>query len=244
MKVKVINTGSTGNTYILTDSNNKSIILDFGGRSMDILKHLKFDLSNVLFGLITHEHGDHVKSLKDFVGLFPIFASQGTIDALGNLGDKLKLIGNGDEVAIDDFSAIAFDVQHDANEPLGFVIKHEEINTLMYLTDTTAEDLPLISGINHYLIEANYSLEQMEKRIFGKKLSEYLGNRIAQNHLCLEDALSYLRLSNASPSTITFIHLSGENNDPLFVNQEALLHYPLTDIRVAMAGMEYNIFDF
>ena len=67
MLLKCVNTGSqNGNCYIL-ENDKEALILDAGVRYKDVLKALDYNISKVTGLLLTHEHGDHVKSFKDFV---------------------------------------------------------------------------------------------------------------------------------------------------------------------------------
>ena len=55
MKLKVISTGSIGNSYLL-ESNTDTLIIECGVLFKDIKKALNFDLKSVAGCLITHEH--------------------------------------------------------------------------------------------------------------------------------------------------------------------------------------------
>ena len=56
MLLKVIGTGSSGNSYAL-ESDNEILILDAGCRMKDVLKAIDYNVSKICGVLITHEHG-------------------------------------------------------------------------------------------------------------------------------------------------------------------------------------------
>ena len=67
MKLHIINTGSIGNSYVLTDSNGKMLIIDAGVNFKEIQQAIEFKYNDVIGALLTHEHGDHNKAIKKVV---------------------------------------------------------------------------------------------------------------------------------------------------------------------------------
>ena len=59
MKLQVINSGSSGNCYLLTDSHNNTLILEAGkGTFNDALKNIP-DISKIAGVVASHKHSDH-----------------------------------------------------------------------------------------------------------------------------------------------------------------------------------------
>jgi metal-dependent hydrolase (beta-lactamase superfamily II) len=56
MKLHCLNTGSTGNAYIIEDSNGESLLIEAGEKSINMKKVLNFDLSKIQGMLLSHEH--------------------------------------------------------------------------------------------------------------------------------------------------------------------------------------------
>ena len=56
MLLKVVGTGSSGNTYAL-ENENEILILDAGCGIKSVLKSIDYKVSNIRGVLITHEHG-------------------------------------------------------------------------------------------------------------------------------------------------------------------------------------------
>ena len=56
MLLKVVGTGSSGNTYAL-ENENKILILDAGCGIKSVLKSIDYNVSKIRGVLITHEHG-------------------------------------------------------------------------------------------------------------------------------------------------------------------------------------------
>lgn len=56
MQLKVVNTGSHGNCYVL-ESKGRNVLLDLGVRWKGVLTAIDYDLSAIDFALVTHSHG-------------------------------------------------------------------------------------------------------------------------------------------------------------------------------------------
>jgi phosphoribosyl 1,2-cyclic phosphodiesterase len=212
MKLKIVNTGSAGNCYIFEASDKRTIIVELGVNFLDIKKALNFDLNNVFGALVTHEHQDHARSIKDATKAgINVYASHGTITASGVTNYRLHTIEQHKSFAVGPYTIYPFDVKHDAKEPLGFVISHPECGNVLFLTDTYYVDYKF-ENINNILIEANYSEEIIaEKRATGEGKS-FLFNRVMKSHMSVETCKSYLnKMDLSGVNNIVLIHLSDKN---------------------------------
>lgn len=82
MKFKTIASGSSGNCYLL-ETDTGSLLIEAGIPIKKIKRALEFDFSNIQGCLITHDHGDHSKAIKDIAKLgIDVYASEGTLNAL------------------------------------------------------------------------------------------------------------------------------------------------------------------
>ena len=66
MLVQCIGTGSSGNVLALYSNSGKILLLDLGLSVKEIKKAINFRTSDIAGAVVTHEHSDHSKSLKDF----------------------------------------------------------------------------------------------------------------------------------------------------------------------------------
>lgn len=68
MFMRVINTGSQpGNCYALKSESSEILLLDCGCRYSEILKGISYRISEVSGCLLTHGHGDHLKSFQNLM---------------------------------------------------------------------------------------------------------------------------------------------------------------------------------
>lgn len=244
MKLHIINSNSDGNCYLFTDNKGNILIVECGVRFEKIKQAMSFDFSKVVGCLVTHEHGDHCKGVKDAVkaGL-DIYASAGTIKGMKIDSHRLNAINKGAKFSLGPFDIIGFDVHHDVNEPLGFLLRHEEMGTTLFLTDTIYCDYTF-PGLTNILIEANYSQD-----IIDEKLSEnrFLRNRVIQSHMSVETAIKTLKANDLSKvNNIVLIHLSDRNSDAKAFKKR-IEDATLKTVTVATAGLtidNFNIYPF
>ena len=89
MRVKVLSSGSKGNTTYV-ESGNTRILIDFGNTCkyvMSKFKDMGIDVNKLDAILITHTHIDHVKGLKVFLKKksIPVYITLGMLDELDYL---------------------------------------------------------------------------------------------------------------------------------------------------------------
>src|ERR1035437_412887 len=152
MKLTVLGSSSSGNCYIIQDE-HEAIILECGMSLTKAKTVLEFDVSKVSGVLISHLHGDHSKFAKDFENVFQVYANKSVIEAKGLKWTKEIEAGKG--FMCGNFKVLPFQAAHDV-PCLGFLIKHEKIGTLLFLTDSFLCEYNF-KCLNHALIECNYS---------------------------------------------------------------------------------------
>lgn len=210
MKLKVLGSGSSGNCYIL-EGEKETLIIECGLPYKTILKGLNFDLSKVAGCLVSHEHKDHSKALKDMLyNGIDVYASIGTLTVLGDeIGHRSKVVKSELQRIVGGFTILPFEVEHDAAEPLGFLIQHKEMGKLLFITDSYYCKYKF-KGLDHILIECNYSNEILKTR----ELPKTLKGRIIKSHFSLENVKDFLKATDIRQvKDITLIHLSDSNSN-------------------------------
>lgn len=205
--------GSAGNLYRVDDGRTQ-ILLECGVGLREIQRHLSFKLSSVAACLITHEHKDHSKAVKDLLlrGV-PCYMSKGTAETLQVEREPVVVnIADKETRRIGSFSVTAFGVQHDAKEPLGFLLDNGE-DRVLYATDTyyLRYRFPPCTVI---LLECNHSYEIIDRRVREGKLDTSLAKRLVKSHMSLENFIEFLRANDMSKvRQIYLLHLSDGNSD-------------------------------
>ena len=221
--------GSSGNSYLVF-TERTALIIDAGIAYRDIEQGLlgvglnPEDVSGIL---ITHEHSDHIKSLRTLAKKTesPIYSAQGTLDAIiekyipSLRQDDIVSISEGELFSIGDIEILPFALSHDAAEPLGYLLSSGD-RRIAIMTDTgivTEGALKSLREADIIIIESNHEENML---MFGRYPFTLKRRILSENgHLsniaaaaCLSDVLG--ERSNPNPPIINLAHLSKENNTP------------------------------
>lgn len=216
--VEVLATGSRGNCYLLKSGDTR-ILLDCGLPYKKTLKLLDFKLPDAV--LVTHEHKDHALAAKDFMNHgVDVYMSYGTADALKlEENHRLHLIDDKEFPPNGRFEFWAFEVKHDAAEPVNFLIHSkgdsafysaENEERILYLTDLG--NVPKFNSLDatKILLEINFAEEELRN----SEIDEPAKKRIFENHLSLEKAAEFLTATDLSEcKEIYLIHISERHGD-------------------------------
>lgn len=211
MRLIVIGTGSSGNAYLL-ENGEEALLIECGVHIKSIKEALNFDFTKVVGCILTHEHGDHAKSVKELMAAgVNVYSSEGTHQALGTtMHHRACMFKHHKEFKIGNFKIYPFDVLHDAVEPSGFLIHHPETGNVLFLTDLiySAYTFP---RLNNIIIEANYDEQIAREKLSG---NEFLRNRIIKSHMSLDTCVKTLIANDLSAvNNIVLIHLSDSNSN-------------------------------
>lgn len=142
------------------------------------------------------------------------YMSQGTVDALGVFGHRVNIIKVKQQFEIGAWTILPFATEHDATEPLGFLIQYRPTGEkLLYLTDSYYCKY-CFSGLNYIFIECNYTKETLDKNIEAGLIDEALKRRLLESHFSLEHVKDFLKANDLSQCRkIVLLHLSDYNSD-------------------------------
>lgn len=213
MEINVLGSSSKGNCYVISDGAT-TLLLDCGLPIKDILKGINFTPQFVTACMVTHSHGDHVKSANKLSQLYGmrVYASAGCIDAA-----RLPCacaVKSMEQFAVGSWDILAFDVQHDAPEPLGFLLRSTiSGEKLLYFTDTYYLKYRF-KGVTHILCEANYSLDIIREKVDSGIIPKSLGDRIIGSHMSIDHLVEMLKANDLSKlRKIYLCHLSDSNSN-------------------------------
>ncbi len=217
--------GSSGNCY-LVKSQDTALLVDAGISAKKIMEGLASTNTppeTVKALLITHEHSDHIKSVKTLAKKLPnakVYATAGTWECGSTMcceAQQHNCFAPGDEFTIGDVSVKTFSIEHDAAEPVGYSFFKDD-KQISIVTDTGCiTDAIHESILNSDLIvmEANHDPETLKvsgypyylkRRILGK--TGHLSNDDAGRAICR------IYEENQKYRQIILAHLSKENNFP------------------------------
>jgi len=220
IEIKSIASGSAGNCYHVTDGKTP-LLLEAGITIKRIREGIGFKLSSIAGCLISHEHGDHSKGIKDVLKAgIDMYMSPGTKEALNLSHHKVKDIKHGQAIQIGSWKVAAFEVQHDAAEPIGFLLTNEAGDKLLFATDTYYVKYTF-SGLTHLMLECNYSEAILNENIASERVHPAMARRLGKSHFSLENVKEFLKANDLSKvQEIHLLHLSDTNSDEALFKRE------------------------
>jgi phosphoribosyl 1,2-cyclic phosphodiesterase len=240
MQLTVIGSGSSGNCYLLKSSTGETLIIEAGIRFLDIKYHLGFSLGGIVGCLITHEHGDHAKYAADYAKAgINIYASQGTLDAIGVDGHRAYPMDLMKWKTVGHFDVAAFDVEHDAAEPVGFLIEHKEMGKALFVTDTHYIKYTM-RHLDHVLIEANFADWVLDENVERGSIHPKLAERIRSSHMSLGFVKEFIVANLLEPRNVVLLHLSDSNSDAAEFKQE-IGNLVKGDVHIAEPELTVNL---
>ena len=242
MKLDVIDSGSKGNCYLLTDSHGVMLIVEAGVHPVDIKKAINYNLKNVAACIFTHGHQDHCKAVNHLAASgIPIYASKGTLEETNMIGHHRSVILEPmKKVKIGPYTVLGYPTIHDTKEPMGFIINHPESGSICFLTDTVFSPFKL-ANISHWIVEANYSEEILEEKRQSGSENQFLRDRVLQSHFSFQNLQDMLRANDLSKTrTITLIHLSNRNAHAFDFKTKIQEEF-LKETYVAESGLSVNL---
>lgn len=224
MEIITLASGSSGNAYTVTDGET-TLLLEAGLPAHKLC--LATDLSKIDACLISHEHLDHARGAAEVMNRYciPTVASAGTLNALRLQNSfQASAIAHRGDICIGTMTVKAFDVPHDAAEPMGFLIKSTaDGSKLMFITDAFYIPIRAPQGLTHLMVECNHSVSLLDETIMLGDTPHEQRERIRHSHLSLETLCDWLKKNDdrlTSLQEIRLIHISGRNGDPRHFRDE------------------------
>lgn len=233
MKLKCIETGSSGNCYTITSDSGETLILDCGTPIKEIKKGLDWNIKDVVGVLCTHRHLDHSKSVKDFrqmgIAIYGLYLEVAPMRTM-KIGD----------FAVKPFDLTTIDgnwTHTDANgEPCpiyGFLITHKEMGRMLYITDTELIKWRF-KGINHILLGVNYDKDLIDNEDSAKV------NHVYRGHMSIDTACDFVKANNSKDlQNVIMCHLSKSNADKDLFIDKMKSAVPNVNVDVAEPGKEW-----
>lgn len=240
MKLHVLGSSSSGNCYLFqSEKTGEVLAVEAGVKFNKVKKVLDFNLNSIVGCIVSHEHGDHAKCVGDFINAcIPCYMSQGTKHALGFSSSYwAKGLLPFEQVVINGFRVIPFPVQHDAAEPYGYLIRHEECGTVLFATDTYFLKYKF-PGLNNVMLECNYSKEILDANFTAGRIDKKSYERTIKSHMSYDNCLLTLQANDLSQvCNILLLHLSDNNSNATeFIHGIERL-YPEIEITAATNGL-------
>jgi phosphoribosyl 1,2-cyclic phosphodiesterase len=214
---------SKGNAYLVQSYGAGPLLIEAGlpiSKLRDKLREHGVMLSDLTGCLVSHEHMDHAKAVKDLLKAgVDVWMSEATAIKLGVENHHRIHIIFTYSFCTGSRWVVPFKLEHDAADPKGFFIVHG-LDRLLFIPDTAYVE-NRFEGITTIAVECNNIAEILSKNILEGYIPAVVGKRIRRNHMSLENLISMLRANDLSHCrAIYLMHLSAGNSDEVQMKRE------------------------
>lgn len=209
---------SRANLYTVTAANGRRLLLECGVRWPVLLKALDYDLDNIDGCLLTHEHADHSKAVRQVMAAgIDVYSSAGTFEALGVKNNRrAKILESYAGATNKFFDCYAFPLNHDAAEPFGFIVREIETNEyLFFASDSSHIKQRFALKFSIIAIGCSYDINILQHRVDTQDINETLAKRLLTSHMEKQTTMKYLAefCDLYKCRQIHLLHMSADNID-------------------------------
>ena len=223
MRIVNLASGSKANCTFVSVNDTK-ILIDVGLSEKKLkaeLEEIDEHLNEINAVLITHEHIDHIRSLKVLAKKYDIkfylHKNLADSDFLNDISFKENALYKfvDEKFLIGDIEITPFDISHDAIAPVGFVAKAKGSKSkVAFLTDVgeiNDKIKSVISGSKYVFLESNYDENMLENGVYPRPVKDRIAGRFG--HLSNKDSLELAKyLYSTGTKCFVLSHLSENNN--------------------------------
>ncbi len=222
MQFSVLASGSTGNA-IYVGTERTSLLVDVGltGKQAEaLLQEVGVKPNELQAILVTHEHSDHIKGVGVMARRYgiPVYTTEKTWGELDRLigvvpESQRHLLEVGQTMEFGDITVQSFGTSHDAVEPMGFCMHHENKKMTIatdtgYVSDKMKE---IIKGSDAYIFESNHDVDMLRMSAYPWSIKQRILSDFG--HLSNEMAAeALLDILGGEAERVYLAHLSKENN--------------------------------
>ena len=219
MQVAVLASGSKGNATFI-EMEGVKLLVDAGISTRRIkqeMSNLGVDIADLDGIFITHEHIDHVKGLATFSKKYRIalYSRPETFRAMSCYREiPIECLNPiKDRVTLGRISVRAFDISHDAVNPVGYVIQGSSRCVVATDTGYISKGMQaMLEGAQVMVLEANHDVDMLKMGPYPRSLQLRILGR--QGHLSNEITAQTLAKLKNRPKKVFLAHLSEQNNSP------------------------------
>lgn len=215
MRFCFLGSGSRGNSYIVEHANTK-VLVDCGFSRRDMhrrLARLFLSPTEINAVLITHEHSDHTRGLKQFMPEIAVYMTHGTATKL-KWAARYNTIRAEESFFVGRLQITPVAVPHDAAEPVQFVFA-DGVRKLAVFTDLghiTPTVRRWCADVDALAVECNYCPQMLaDNPHYPPKLKSRIAGQLGH----LENAQAAALISELKSPKLRYViaaHLSEKNN--------------------------------
>ena len=169
-----------------------------------------------------------------------VYCSTGTQQALKLPKHyRLHTVKPLEKFSIGTWQILPFDVQHDAAEPMGYLLcSWATGERLLFATDTYYIKYRFEGALDYVMVECNYAMDILNHNIATGKLHPLQKPRLLKSHFEIGNVKAFLRAQNLTQvKAIWLLHLSDGNSNEERFKREIM---EITGCPVYIAGKAGN----
>jgi phosphoribosyl 1,2-cyclic phosphodiesterase len=221
LRVCVLGSGSKGNSTLVATERTR-LLIDAGLSRRDTYARLaavgeRTDGFDAL--LITHEHIDHIRSLRFLSSDLqaPVFATRRTREVVA-WEPKLEILQDitpGQRFTVGDIEVTPFSVPHDALDPVAFTLESQGIKIAVVMDLGYVHEVvkQRVKGCHCLVFESNHDLEMLKVGPYPWHIKQRVMSRTGHlSNLATADFLA--EDFDGTAEVLVLAHLSETNNHP------------------------------
>jgi len=258
MQFSCLSSGSKANCTLIK-STRSAVLVDVGlsTRQAELrLEAIGVKPQDIAGILITHEHSDHICGVESFSRKhrIPVYANQGAAPFVKK-SYHVEIFESHQDFMLDDINVQPVPIQHDATEPVGFILDDREyrIGVITDLGRITPAVRQSAQRLNALILESNHDQEMLQTCSYAWHLKQRISS--THGHLSNDSAAAFLAtIASSELSHIVLAHLSENSNTPRHALNTAAVHLsdwagriccasvarptPLVDLRAPQTKLE------
>ncbi len=215
MKVQTLASGSSGNCTFI-DSGASKILVDAGISTRRLSRKLEsigVRMSEIDAVIISHEHSDHTKAIKDIA--VPVYVSSKTAHLWRSDVGILREFRTGEPFKVGDVLITPFPVPHDALDPVGFTVESagRKVGIATDIGSVTGIVSQRLKVCDMLIIESNHDEGRLLAGKYPWELKQRVGGPLG--HLSNRQCSKLLEsVAHGKLRVVLLAHLSESNNLP------------------------------
>ncbi len=215
----VLGSGSSGNAVVV-EYEGRRLLIDCGFSARELVRRLESvgiapeTIGNIL---ITHEHNDHCRGVRQFRKRFqtPVWATEGTLQAMraGAWGSRVEA---DQPQELSGMEVTPFAIPHDAREPVGYVLEAssgERLAVIADLGEASGYVWRKVDSVDALVLESNHDVQMLTEGPYPWPLKRRILSH--KGHLSNQSAAEGLRQVDCDRlQMVVLYHLSRTNNRP------------------------------
>jgi phosphoribosyl 1,2-cyclic phosphodiesterase len=213
MNIEVLASSSSGNAYIVDDGETV-LLLDAGITLKEMQVKSNFKVNEVSACLLSHEHGDHSKGVKELLKrAVDVYAPPDTITALNLSGHRVHQAEVSKVFEVGSFKILPVQMFHDCT-CYGYLVQSQKTKEKLFFATDTYKITVNPKNIDYLILEVNYQMEIINRYVNDGIVEPGIRGRLLQSHFELSDALTWLnRIDKTNLKRIYVAHLSSGNSN-------------------------------